>query len=603
MDWEPLLLPQQDGHGYAPRPGAQRDGQRTCAVSAALMLDHQIFVNAAALERPPYHGESGEAQSSWRSRDQEHRPRHAMQDPPSTSFQNVDLASPLGSLNNRPSSPCPSPQGYATSAESVSGCPPQIAVRKRHQRPRKEMVTNCEQSVHLGEMNIHRMLASSGSTSHVQPQNHALEENRSASSTGAWNPNRYGALNGPPMPPIWDTAETKLPSTIQDPRSPYSAKTSISSAGFDYNESNIPSFSQGSSGNVPARRPYLPSEYAAASAAAAEEARALKSKFTERFGSDRSIGHALVNSQESDNSIHSRRISIGWMSEGRRIGYGYTLVPPDNSSESHEQTYCGAGGPGTYGPADSPKGSPAGSIKGKPYVKQRSPVAEEASQGLPRENRSSFDISSILQKFNFSRWAASNFALKPSNNSDAGSCDSGGSSLFGIFTNKKRVQAGSNHEAENPWEFCSWVRPMQSSGQQAPHQGSVGSSEHAEAQLIEKLATLRRRGGAWATKRKVSELARNLEKRADRAVANIAASDRFPIAQRTATRVLRLKAPARKEQPRGMQVDDAPYSGYQFDGHHDAQSTQARAPVRKSTGSSDWDSLYEECLEQCSIPE
>ncbi|KAL5000749.1 hypothetical protein BDV10DRAFT_183222 [Aspergillus recurvatus] len=637
-----------------------------------------VDTKAVAHERPPYHGESGEAQSSWRSRDQEHRPRHAMQESPSTSFQNVDLASPLGSLNNRPLSPChsvarawaqerPAPmvspvpirvqgmhlphtppppkgapmpggssfeevmcqrsgsghnteaavypchhaeqtQGYVTSAESVSGCPPQIAVRKRHQRPRKEMVTNGEQSVHLGEMNIHRMLASSGSTSHIQPQTHALDENRSASSTGTWNPNRYGALNGPPMSPIWDAAETKLPPAlpgiIQDPRSPYSPKASISSADFDHNEPNIPSFSQGSSGNVPARRPYLPSEYAAASAAAAEEARALKSKFTERFGSDRSIGHVLVNSQESDNSIPSRRISIGWMSEGRRIGYGYTLVPPDNPSEPHEQIYCGFGEPGTCGPVNSPKGSPADSITEKKYVKQRIAVADEASQGLPRANRSSFDISSILQKFNFPRWATSNFALKPSNNSDAGSCDSGGSSLFGILANKKRVQVGSSHEAENPWEFCSWVRPMQSAGQQAPHHGSVGSSEHAEAQLIEKLATLRRRGGAWATKRKVSELARNLEKRADRAVANIVASDRFPVAQRTAIRVLRLKAPASKEGPRGMQVNDATYSGYQFDGHNGAQSPQARPPVRKSTGSSeDWDSLYEECLEQCSIPE
>ncbi|KAL4763286.1 uncharacterized protein BDW70DRAFT_158129 [Aspergillus foveolatus] len=626
-------------------------------------------------ERPPYHGDSGEPQSSWRSRDQEYRTRHAMQESPSTSFQNVDLASPLGSLNNRPSSPCPSvtrawaqerpapmvspvpiraqgmhrphtppalmrspmtgggsfeegmcrrsgggnnteapdypshhaqpPQGYGASAESVSGCPPQIAVRKRHQRPRKDMITNGEQSVHLGEMHIHRVLASSGSTSHIQPQNHPLDENRSSSCSGAWNQNRCGALNGPPMPPIWDAAETKLspalPGSIQDLRSPYSPKTSILSAGFDHDEPSIPSFSQGSSGNVPARQPYLPSEYAAASTAAAEEARALKSKFTERFSSDRSINHALVDSHGSDASIPPRRISIGWMSEGRRIGYGYTLVSPDSSSEPREQTLCGPAGSGICKSVDIPKGTPAGSIMSKNSVKQRSPMAKEDSKGLPKTNRSSFDLSSILQKFNFSRWAASNFALKSSNNSDAGSCDSGGSSLFGILTNKKKVQPESNQETENPWEFCSWIRPMQTSGQQAPHQGSVGSSGHAEAQLLEKLATLRRRGGAWATKRKVSELARNLEKRADRAVANIAASDRVPVAQRTATRVLRLKASASREGPRGLQSNGTAYSGYQFDGH---QSPQVRPPMRTSTGSSgDWDSLYEECLERCSIPE
>ncbi|RDW57964.1 uncharacterized protein DSM5745_11344 [Aspergillus mulundensis] len=652
-----------------PEPGLEPSREHTFGLT--------VDTKGVGYEQPVHHGEGGESQLLWPSRDHEHQPPHAVQESPSTSFQNVELGSPLGTLRNEPSSPCSSgtrawaqerpspmqapapvvraqdmhrphsppaptgspmpiadsleesasqgsgsgrntgamvyptlhaqqPQGYATSAESVSGCPPQIAVRKRHQRPQRALITHGEQSVHLGEMNIHRMLASSGSTTYIQTQSNPFDENRSTSNAMLWNPNKYGTLNSPPMPPIWDVAEAKLselPGSIQDPRSPYSPKTSISSAGLDQDESNIPSFSQGSSGNLPARRTYLPSDYAAISATTAEEAHALKSKFTERFGSDRSIGHAGVGSHGGDNSS-SRRISIGWMSEGRRIGYGYTLVPPENPSELPDQMHYGHAGPGGCGATDSPNGSPAGSITGN-SVKQRSPLAAETNRGPLKANRSSFDISAILQRLGFPRWAGSNSTLKPSNNSDAASCDSGGSSMFGILTNKKKPHAGPNLDAENPWEFCSWVRPSQSSGgQQAPHQGSVGSSEHAEAQLIEKLATLRRRGGAWAAKRKVSELARNLEKRADRAVANIAASDRFPVAQRTATRVLKLRAPASKERPREMHNHDPAYSRHQLDGHHDFQSPQARPPVRTSTGSSgDWDSLYEECLEECSIPE
>ncbi|KAL4906499.1 hypothetical protein BDW74DRAFT_176820 [Aspergillus multicolor] len=634
-----------------------------------------VDTKAVIYEQPAHHGESGEAQLPWPPRDDEHRPPHAVQESPSTSFRNVELETPFGALRHKSSSPCssgtrawaqerPSPMqapapvraqdthhhhtppapirspmpkessheesasqgsgsrhstgamvypthdsqqpGYATSAESVSGCPPQIAVRKRHQRPQKALITNGDQSVHLGEMNIHRMLASSGSTTYIQTQGNPFDENRSTSNAVLWNPNKYGTLNSPPMPPIWDVAEAKLPElpgSIQDPCSPYSPKTSISFAGLDQDESYIPSFSQVSSGNLPTSRPYLPSDYATISATTAEEAHALKSRFTERFGSDRSISHAGIGSHGSDNSS-SRRISIGWMSEGRRIGYGYTLVPPKNSSELPEQMHYGRVGPEDFGATGNPTDSPTGSIT-ESAAEQRSQLAAEINQGPLKANRSSFDISAILQRLGFPRWAGSNSTLKPSNNSDAASYDSGGSSMFGILTNKRKTHAGHNLEAENSWEFCSWVRPTQGSGgQQAPHQGSVGSSEHAETQLIEKLATLRRRGGAWTAKRKVSELARHLEKRADRAVANIAASDRFPVAQRTATRVLRLRAPTSKEGPREMHIHDPAYSRYQLDGHHNFQSPQAKSLVLKSTGSSrDWDSLYEECLEECSIPE
>lgn len=644
------------------RRGREPDLEHARELPFGLTIDTRGLAN----EQAPYHGEGVEAQLRWRSRDDEHRSPQIVHESPS-SFHNVDLGSPRG----RPSSPCPSAcrmrakeraspvpmrvqetcrpvlirppksrrgsfedsigrnsgrthdtggctyhnhhafqqQGYTTSTESLASCPPQLSVRKRHQRPRREM-TQDQQSVHLEEMNIHRMLASSGSTSHMQPQKHPFDENQSSSNAGTWNANRYQTFNNPnSMPHIWDKPEAKSlpiePSRTQGLRSPYSPKASIPSAGYDYDEQSFVDFAEDTSTKLPSRRPYLPSEHASASATA-DEANALRSKFTERLGSNQSAGPAIFESSEGETGVSARKLSIGWMTEGRRIGYGYTLVPPDNSSEGNEQICNGPVLPGGYDAIkNSPNGSFAGSANGR-FDRQGSPLRGKSSQGPSKTSESSFDISTIFQKLNLPRWTRANFTLGSSKNSDAGSCGSGGSSLFGILSNKKKdhEEIGSNVDADNPWEFCSWVRPVQNSGgQQAPQQNIVQSREHTEAQLIEKL--LRRRGGVWTTKRKVAKIARSLEKQADRAVAKFAASaEHLPVVQRKTTRVLRLRGPGSKEQPRGIHVDGPTFSANQVGGLHQSQKPQYRPSERTSSGrsSGDWDSLYEECLEQHSIP-
>ncbi|KAL2833419.1 hypothetical protein BDW59DRAFT_79456 [Aspergillus cavernicola] len=642
----------------APPPLREPDMEPSREQAFGPTVENRIVAN----EQPSYGGEGGESQLSWRPRDHEHRAPQTFRESPS-SFRNVDLGSPRG----KPLSPCPSvgraraqerpapasivrvqemhrrppvptigsyedstgqraghghdtggfsypghylaqQHTYTTSADSLMGYPPQLSVRKRHQRPRRDMTLD-EQPVQLGEMNIPRMLASSTSTTNMMPHNHPFDDNQSTSNAGTWNANRYQGLNHQmAMSPVWDAPERPAPQPpgVQESRSLY---------GYD---NNFNDYSQGLSGNVPIRphvQPDIPfqteetqnsnAENASASEiCAADESNTLRSKFTEKFGSDRSVGGAGPEPHRGDNVVSPRKISIGWMSEGRRVGYGYTLVPPDNMSEGHEQTHGGLVLPRGCGSLrDSPKGSLAG--KSTEHAGRHTlPHTGKSSQGRSKPSDSGFDISGILQKLNLPRWTGANFGPRTSNASDAGSCDSGGS-LFGILTNRKKNRegvVGSSVEADNPWEFCSWVHPVPSSnGQQAP-QSTVGSRDYAEAQLIEKLATLRRRGGAWATKRKVSEIARNLEKRA---VARLAAStEHHPVVQRTATRVLRLRGPGSKERPRRMH-DNAPiYSTDQFDGHHEPQKPSVKPSERASSDTSeDWDSLYEECLEERSIPE
>ncbi|KAL4878527.1 hypothetical protein BJY04DRAFT_229747 [Aspergillus karnatakaensis] len=535
-------------------------------------------------EQSLYHPEGGVSQSSWRSREHEHRLPPATQGSHSN-LHGIDLSSPP-SKSSSPGSSGGRQQAYTTSADSLTGCPPQISVRKRRQRRRKEIAQD-EQSVHLGEMNISRMLASSGSTSQIMiPQDAAHDDNPSTSNTGTWNTNRYQApTHLTSKPPIWVA-----------PTSPMTPEPSI---GHDVQHD----LSRDPSGNIPSNAQSLNTEHAFAPVG--KESQALRSKFTEKFGWNRTLDPVNHDSYEDDNVASPRKISIGWMSEGRRIGYGYELVPPEHAGEEHGQNAYRPGALENCGSVgDSPMESLGGSITERTGV-HRSPLFGGSDRGLAKGSESSFDISTILQKLNLPRWTGANFALRTSNNSDAGSCESGGSSLFNILTNRKKPHAETDFppDAENPWEFCSWVRPVQtSSGQQVPQQDG---RDHAEAELIEKLTTLRRRGGAWSTKRKVSEIARNLEKRADRAVARLAAStEQYPVVQRTATRVLRLRGPGCKSQPDGMHDSDPIFSVDQLDGPHENRSPRLRPSEQTSSGTSDdWDSLYEECLEEHSIPE
>ncbi|KAL3485970.1 hypothetical protein BJX62DRAFT_242463 [Aspergillus germanicus] len=630
-----------------------------------------------ANEQAPYHWEQNEPQQNWRSRDHENRGSQQPQESPYSSSHNIDLGtfrgkqlSPSPSISrawaqerpapspglrvpdiHRPHTPvvtgrsiapknsfediavqrpgygyepagapsytghhAPQQQAYTTSAESIHGCPPQLSVRKRNQRPRREMAPD-ERSVHLGEMNIPRMLASSGSTSNLMARHPEFDEYQPASNPGTWSASRYQGTNHPTvMAPIWDAPEGN-PNGNQGPRSPFSRNNSVSSVGIDHERNflDCPQDSQQKPTCMPLHIPgkYSHSEETRNSAQSrdsrtADENHGLASRTTEKPSSDQSMGAAGHESHEEDDATSPRKTSIGWLSEGRRVGYGYTLVPPEHTSAGQQQMQGEFGSPRG---CDSVKGSPKGSKAAEHELADihQTKKTGNARNGMSKTSESSFDLSGILQKLNLPRWTGTNFALKTSNNSDAGSCDSGGSSLFGIFSYKKKAheQLGPHIEEENPWEFCSWVRASQSLGEQpapAAQQDSIRSREHAEAQLVDKLATLRRRGGAWATKRKVSEIARNIERRAVAKLA--AAAEQFPAVQRTATRVLRLKGPTSKDHVGRMHDDKPMFATSQLDGNEESGYFRAAAHQRTSSASSgDWDSLYEECLEERSIPE
>lgn len=66
----------------------------------------------------------------------------------------------------------------------------------------------------------------------------------------------------------------------------------------------------------------------------ADKAEAQKSRFAERFESARSLSSPAHGHNDADADLASpRKVSVGWMSGGRRLGYGYALVPANDGAD------------------------------------------------------------------------------------------------------------------------------------------------------------------------------------------------------------------------------------------------------------------------------
>ncbi|PTU24932.1 hypothetical protein P175DRAFT_0427445 [Aspergillus ochraceoroseus IBT 24754] len=506
---------------------------------------------------------------------------------------------------------CTQSQAYSTSADSLIGCQKQLSVRKRHHRPQREISTD-EHSIHLSEMNTPGALVSPSCSTHMLPPHHLPDENQPRGHAGTWNENRLHGI-GNPISNVssWDVSEQRLGSqSIPDPNSAYSPKNSLSPWHGHYGQRSH-NDCQDSAGNLASRRPRITppelngspqaEQLLATESCTDDRPEALRSKFKEQFESNRSVASPGHDSAHNAGQVpvSPRRISIGWMSEGRRIGYGYTLIPADGTDDGRELRQDKHGSPDSD---HSNREPPIGLVEEKSHD-----CAKDKPEWMGNDNKAPskasdprFDIAAALQKLNLPRWAGPSFSLKTNNVNDTASCGSASSPLLGILAKPKKNQEEVNNEAnaDNPWRFCSWVRPDQAlSGQPVPPVSSVSSSQSMETQLLDKLAR---------NKRKMAEIARDLEQRA---LAKLATStEQFPVIQRTATRVLRLKGPGGRTRlgrisgRRGSKWIRTRRISIQSMNRTDRACDQLSR--RGSSGSlEEWDSLYEECLEEHPIPE
>ncbi|PYI06618.1 hypothetical protein BO78DRAFT_445249 [Aspergillus sclerotiicarbonarius CBS 121057] len=519
-----------------------------------------------------------------------------------------------GSGYSSPISPVPFP--YTTSADSLVG-PSQISVRKRRRQLPTATSDNC--SIHLGDMNIPTMLASCSTSPRILSPKQSFDENRWATNAGTWNAPRpshdsSGSATGKVL--FSQTGPRFRRAPVDQSSSCYSPKTSLSSTGIPsdsvdkrtQHQTTAKELAAGPSVGFNCSPNSFPmdSYYTSVTDNYGDKAEVQKSKFTERFEPDRSVtplSHGLHDT-ETD-LVSPRKVSVGWMSGGRRLGYGYTLVPANDGADQPPES-------SNPGETSIPELTAINtSSQGEISKCIGSGSTEQTRKTSPKMGDPGFDISSIMNRMRL-RSFSSAF-------SEAGSDPMKFSLLEKLKRKKDQGDAAADSDAKNPWDFCSWVDPNQPvSGQSSPQKSSSVSTKSTEGRPVGRWATLRRTGSLLTKGRSVSAITRGLEAKATARMTTPAG--RYPVARRKEGRMLKFKVLDRKnkaksaddsvpivpiEQSHGNadseecqdehvdqeQMIDADTQIVKRDRHHSSDKTGSEAIT------DDWKSTYQDCQE------
>ncbi|PYH93726.1 hypothetical protein BO71DRAFT_380837 [Aspergillus ellipticus CBS 707.79] len=448
----------------------------------------------------------------------------------------------------------PVPFSYTTSAESTTGPASQISIKKRRQQPPVGSPSDgC--SVHLGDMNIPTALGSHSPSPRVLSPKQSLDENRWAHNTGTWSAYSSGSTTG--RAHITHATGPRFKGVpMNQASSCYSPKTSFSSTDGPNNYVDTRFQGQVTSRQVTrepspcfhspqSQEPSLLNWHGpgAAEICNSDKAEVQKSKFTERFESNRSLA-SHEHGHQTDTSMDPacpRKVSVGWMSGGRRLGYGYTLVPANEGADHPSQ-----GGP------DYIKGNSFGT-KSVATEPQETPRHTEATKGHAKKmsdktGEPGLDVSSIMNRMHLRSLSS---AL-----SDVASGDFRKGSLLEKLSKRKKDQSDMTADGgtKNPWDFCAWVDPNISlSEQQIPQKSASVSPQSTEDRSLGRWATLRRTGTLLTKGRSVSAIARGIEAKANAKFASPV--KRYPVARRRDGQTMKFKVLDRNN--RALSVDDA----------------------------------------------
>ncbi|GKZ58293.1 hypothetical protein AnigIFM49718_004108 [Aspergillus niger] len=515
----------------------------------------------------------------------------------------------------------PVPFSYTTSADSLVG-PSQISVRKRRRQPAVGPIPD-KCSVHLGDSNLPTTLAARSTSPHMLSPKQSFDENRWTNNTGTWNaPQPFHDFSGFGAGKAPDTYATgpRPRGPVNQASSCYSQKTSPSPTGDPVG--SIDRRIQDQAITIQPQEPnasfsYSPrslksslvnAHYAPIADHDADKAEAQKSRFAEGFESARSISSPAHGHNDADADLASpRKVSVGWMSGGRRLGYGYALVPANDGADEPPKSLNHIG---SSVPEATAVGVNLRSGLSRSFEKETIGHNKKTS---PRAGNPSFELSSVVSRIRLRSFSSA---------FNEGLGEQLKSSVLEKFSKRKKEQVDpvADNIAKNPWDFCSWVDPNQpSSDQQSGHKSSSVSTKSTEGQPLGRWATLRRTGSLLTKGRSVSAITRGLESNLTARMTSPAG--RYPVARRKEGRVLKFKVLDRKNRANSAD-DDVPIfsaenlhgtagsDGFQNQGQeHDQQTVQTGTHRTKrerhnssdKTGSEsitdDWKSTYQDCQE------
>ncbi|RAL09001.1 uncharacterized protein BO97DRAFT_472753 [Aspergillus homomorphus CBS 101889] len=552
----------------------------------------------------------------WCSLDQAIWTAHPATSPPSPSSRVASRRYDYGSRTPRHTSPVPS--HYATSVDSLAGPSSGLSVRKRRRQPPQSASGN--NSVHLGDMDIHGMLASRTTSPRVLSAKHSFEGNPWASDARLRKQPQQLFDSHPAMgiakvvditKPTYRPFPEQASSCYSRPDSQYSAGSKIYLGKTEMEHSTT----RQSQRSIHPTRDCSPRLLEDMINAEAPHSRLVDSHaVTTLASSDIHPGYSGTSSSISfptntdADLVSPRKVSVGWMSGGRRLGYGYTLVPApeENDGPSKQQSV-----PSVTPDSNQEVPSEADARTEKAIHSESQPQQMDTTFPFKKAG-TGLDISSIIGHIR--SWSGAT--------NEAAGDESPKSSLLGKLAKKKKDQSDPEPTAgaRDPWDFCAWVDPHQSPNEQQPPQGSPSaSSMSTEGRGISlgRWSTLRRTGSLWTKGRSMSAIARDLEAKA--AAKLNSSAGRFPVIQKKEGQAMKFKVLDRK---RRAQTDEdgepmVPLKQWPDEKHTkpsqegDGSSMLGRDPVRKQlsdkTGSTmvteGWDSNYQDCEEILSVNE
>ncbi|OJZ87206.1 hypothetical protein ASPFODRAFT_59653 [Aspergillus luchuensis CBS 106.47] len=514
----------------------------------------------------------------------------------------------------------PVPFSYATSADSLVGPSSQISVRKRRRQPPAGPIPdNC--SVHLGDLNIPTTLASRSTSPRMLSPKQSFDENRWASTAGTWNASQpfhdFSGFGAGKAPDAYATGPRPR-GPVNQASSCYSQKTSLSST-----DDRVGSIDRRILNQANTIQPHEPiasfncsprslesslvnGHYAPIADQDADKFEAQKNMFSERFEPARSLSSPAHGHNDADTDLAPpRKVSVGWMSGGRRLGYGYVLVPANDGADEppEKPNDIGSSVPGvTAVGVDLRSGS------SRPFGKETIGQNKKTS---PKAGNSNFELSSVMSRIRL-RSFSSAFS--------EGLGEQLKSSVLEKFPKRKKEQLESGAvDRKNPWDFCSWVDPNQpASEQQSEQKSSSVSTRSTEGRPLGRWATLRRTGSLLKG-RSVSAITRGFE--ANSTATMTTPAGRYPVARRKEGRIFKFKVLDRKNMVKSAD-DDVPIvsaenlhetagsDDFQHEGQdHDQQTVQtgirntekSRHDSSDKTGSEsitdDWKSTYQDYQE------
>ncbi|KAF7114309.1 hypothetical protein CNMCM5793_008261 [Aspergillus hiratsukae] len=480
----------------------------------------------------------------------------------------------------------------------------ELLITKRRQR--HQVSISEDQSIHLTDLNISKMLASASTSPRILSPSQSTYENPHGSNPGTWAAQYQGGSLGSParvLTPVWDGGVLKL--GVQDARqasSCYSPRTSSASAdapaniektNMNQNNGDISRIRtpfaalspNASSRSVPISETHVPS----LDGGSLGKTDALKSRFTEQFDLNRSIT-SLGSVAMSNGMASPRKVSIGWMSGGRRLGYGYTVVDGDKDEAAEKES------------------GKASSTRAESWTKPH--------------------ISHIIDRFRVHRWSGATALLRPSNASDSASCHSAiNSPSWRRFADRRKNHADAQ-TTDSRGALWS-LKPRNCSS-------DCVSERHAFGQCVSAFdETLRDSSTESATEPQTSQNLRGgendlMHEGHRHTMMSTNTSSQYAIGRKQGAQIMKLRFPSRKKCPDtasdDVSMSSSKHTGKEENPHGTSQDKEGsiisqdafeRPKVQHSHGDNekhlqcddpeiitdDLASMYQDCLELFSDPE